>query len=32
MLDFFKIGDIIIENVDGDGANVVSAAPVCLGE
>lgn len=32
VLKSVKIGDIIIENVDGDGANVVSAAPVCLGE
>lgn len=27
-----EIGDIIIENVDGEGANVVSASPLNLGE
>ena len=27
-----NIGDVVIENVDGEGANVVSAAPLDLGE
>jgi len=27
-----EIGDIVIENVDGEGTNVVSAAPLELGE
>ena len=32
LLTNVAIGDIIIENVDGEGANVVAASPYCKGE